>query len=181
MTSLSIIPMLCGVALLASCGSQTASSADTAVAGSTAPGLVAHAPKRAAYRFVGKPIVLLANANPDPAHNLQFTVLVRLDRALPRAVNGSRSLLQLDDTPGAPFAASSHPHCYLATISSDMPLPGSPLRKVKDGTHVVVAVRRHHVDLTTANVAVRHVDGIDDSFAAPSVRKLGCASRRSNG
>jgi hypothetical protein len=148
-----------------------------AVAGSTAAS-VAQTPKRAAYRFVGKPVVLLANANPDPAHNLQLTVAVRLDKALPRAVNGSRSLLQLNDTPGAPVAISSHPHCYEATISSDTTRPGSPLRMVEDGTRVVVAIRRHHVNLATAKVAVRQVDGIDDSFAAPYVRRLGC---RSNG
>jgi len=181
MTSVRALLLVCGAAVWASCGSQATSSADTGVATSTASRDVAHATKSVVYRFVGKPIVLLAKANPDTAHNLQFTVLVRLDRTLPRVVNGSRSLLQLEDTPGAPVAISTHPHCYEATISSDMTLPGSPLRKAKDGVRVVVAIRRHHVNLTTAKVVVRSVDGIDDSFAAPYVRRLGCTARRATG
>jgi hypothetical protein len=169
------------VALLLACGKQANSGAATAQGTANSYAIAGPRPTTS-YRFVKPPIVVWARHRPNPGQNIEYYIIARVNKPIPKSRGRFKGDLQIDSSPSeagpARYHTTSGRWCYYATYGSSNNAHGAPqLLKPQRDQRVTVTLyfnKRKYVDAhVTAHEAKADEVGYDhkdDKY----LRRLGC-------
>jgi hypothetical protein len=175
------VPGLIAAFLLTACSSGASSSGRAEGESATNSAAVVAARQATSFRFVKAPV---AAYYAEAGHSAQWTIVVRLNKALPtRSDRRPRADLRIDRNPSeaGPSRVGSRKGraCYVASYSSENDVQGSPqLVKPRNGQRVTVTLyfnKRKSFDVRTSArraaslAAVNTHEGI-----RPYLTQLGC-------